>query len=118
MSSVELAQSILLSNILNYFNLFSAVKSISLYRKDNLQSPREIMGDSASRDNQPVAKRQKIGSHDDRDQRTEDTMTQFEAGLYQVFGIILSSQRQYSDALHYYRLAAQLQPGNTMTVTK
>ena len=83
------------------------------------------MGDSLSNDDQPVAKRQKIGSHNDRDQRTEpeevttiDTITQFEAGLYQVFGIILSSQRQFSDALHYYRLAAQLQPGNTMTVAK
>ena len=41
-----------------------------------------------------------------------DPLTCYEADLYQCLGTILRDQRQYSDALHYYRLAAQLQPGN------
>ena len=96
---------------------FRAVSSISEHRKANLQ--RNLTASTNISADQPVAKRPRISSHCDRGQESDqhvvlpaaDTLGKFEADLYQSLGKILNSQGQHSDALHYYRLAGQLQPG-------
>ena len=96
---------------------FRAISSISEHRKANLQ--RNLTASTNIPADQPVAKRPRISSHCDRGQESDQqtvlsataTLSKFEADLYQSLGKILNSEGQHSDALHYYRLAGQLQPG-------
>ena len=89
------------------------------HRKTSLHRQTEVIDGRSTSNDQPAPKRQKIDHDEARSQALKqgekqslDPLTDFEAGLYQSLGTILRGQRQYSDALHYYRLAAQLQPGN------
>ena len=102
----------------------SAIDSISVHRKTTLQkSLQKTLKNSDDLDH-PAAKRQRLSIHGDPGQRSGgeaiaadcDALTQFEAELYQSLGTMLSGQGQYADALHYYRLAAQLLPGKLVAM--
>ena len=90
------------------------------HRKTSLHRQTEVIDGGSISNDQPAPKRQKIDNEErgqalkQEEKQSLDPLTDFEAGLYQSLGTILRGQRQYSDALHYYRLAAQLQPGNIL----